>query len=665
MNKTEHLQFLTNQLNQWRHEYYNLNNPTIEDSIYDKLFDELLLLEKDTGIILANSPTQSVGYEVVSKLQKVTHKTPLLSLDKTKSIDELNKWRNNQDILLMLKNDGLTVELDYDNGILTEASTRGNGEIGELITTNAKCFQNIPISIPFKSKLRISGEAVIHKNDFDKINSKLPDEDKYATPRNLVSGSVRQLESKICSERNVYFYAFNILECSEELSDSKAENFAWLNEQGFEVIDFIKISGSFDTPIYQLENYIKLLKESAEKQFIPIDGIVASFNSIQYSNTFSVTAHHPLHSLAYKFFDETEESVLRQVEWNTTRSSQINPTAIFDTVILDNTEVSRASLFNLTFIKDMNLYIGCRIKVSKRNQIIPYIEENIDQINDNIKLEIPYKCPSCGKETTIKNTGTANFLYCTNDNCPAQLLDKFTHFVSRDAMNIDGLSAASLEKFINKGFIKTFSDIYKLEQYKSQITQMDGFGIKSYNKLIEAIEKSKNVNMSNFIFSLGIPQIGIGGAKRLAKHFNNDINKFLDSTNSLWNFLNIQDFGEITAQEIYNYFQDENNIKQVDELLDFYITIIKPEEKKSTNLKNLTGISFVVTGNVTTFRNRKELEDLIVSLNGKLNSGVSSKTTYLLNNDIESTSNKNKTAKELGIPIISEIEFNKIIGREV
>jgi DNA ligase (NAD+) len=659
MNKIEHIQFLTKQLNQYRNEYYNLNNSNVPDSVYDQLFDELSLLEKECNFAMSNSPTNSVGYQVVSKLPKVTHKTPLLSLDKTKSIDELNKWKKDQYTILMLKADGLTIELDYDNGILTEASTRGSGEIGELITHNALVFRNIPKVIPFKGYLRLSGEAVIHWNDFNEINSQIAEEEKkYKTPRNLVSGSVRQLSSKICAERNVYFYAFDILECSEQLHDLKYQNFKWLDKLGFTTIPRIWL-----TPNNKItEAHINDLKNWAKDIDMPIDGEVLSFDSISYSNSLGKTAHHPLFSIAYKFKDEMEETVLQPIEWNTTRTGFINPTAIFDTIELDGTEVNRASLFNLTFIREMKLNVGCRIKVSKRNMIIPYIEENLDK--DKGILEIPDKCPSCGEKTYIENTGTADFLCCNNENCPSRLLDKFSHFVSRDGINVDGLSEATLEKFINKGFIKTFSDIYKLEQYKSQIISMDGFGVKSYNKLIEAINKSKNVKFESLIFGLGIDQIGKGGAKRLAKHFNNDINKFLESNKSYLSYINVKDFGEITSSAVYEYLYNKDNMNQINELLKF-VTIIKPEEKKSTNLKDLTGVSFVVTGNVTTFKNRKELEDLIASLNGKLNSGVSSKTTYLLNNDIESTSSKNKAAKELGIPIISEVEFNQIIGREV
>ena len=655
MEKVSQIQQLVEELNQYRNEYYNLNKPSVPDSTYDQKFDELQLIEKETGFILSNSPTQTVGYEVISKLQKRTHITPLKSLAKTKSIDELNVWRKGKEVLLMLKADGLTVELDYENGLLVESSTRGNGEVGELITHNAKVFKNVPLSIPFKSKLRLSGEAIIHKEDFDKINSKLLKEEKYATPRNLVAGSVRQLSSKICAERNVYFYAFNILECSEELSDSKYENFKWLGGQGFWTISNTKVSDN------KIENLVGYFKQVAEEDGIPIDGLVVSFNSISYSNSLSETAHHPLHSLALKFFDETEETVLRSVEWNTTRTGQVNPTAIFDTVILDNTEVSRASLFNLTFIKDMQLNLLCSINVSKRNMIIPYIEENLNRGSGYIK--IPSECPACGGRTEIRNTGTADFLYCTNDNCSAKLLDKFVHFVKRDCMNIDGLSSASLELFINEGFLKSFDDIYNLEAHDYKIKKLEGWGSKSYKKLIEAIDKSRKVKCSNFIYALGIPNIGVNSSKIIAKHFNDDFNKFLDACKINFNFCVLVDFGGITSQSIHTWYKNNNEKNLWMHLMD-KIEIIKEVKKEETGMTSLEGKIFVVTGGVTTFKNRDEVGELIISLGGKLSGSVSKTTSYLLNNDITSTSGKNKKALDLGVKIISESDFNLMIGRK-
>lgn len=660
MDKITRIQELVKELNQYRNEYYNINKPSVSDVTYDNLFDELNTLEQNTHYILANSPTQTVGYTVLSKLQKRTHPTALKSLDKTKSLDELNKWRNSRDVILMLKGDGLTVELDYEDGRFIGGYTRGNGEIGEDISHNCRAFKNIPLTIPFEGKLRVSGEAIIHWNDFEKTNSSLSEEEKYATPRNLVSGSVRQLDSKICADRNVYFYAFNILEAIDTetsvdvLDDSKYENFKWLAELGFWTIVNTKICQNIS------EADIHMMKEVAQTQNIPIDGIVASFNSIEYSNLLGTTAHHPLHSLAFKFTDETEESVLRSVEWNTTRSGQINPTACFDTVILDNTEVSRASLFNLDFIRNLKLNISSRIKVSKRNLIIPYIEENLDA--DNGILEFPEVCPSCGKEAVIKNTGTADYLFCTNDNCPAKMLDKFVHLIERDALNIEGMSEATLETFINKGWIKTFVDIYRIEKYKSDIIKTEGFGIRSYEKLIEAIEKSKNTKFEQFVYALGIPQIGKGGAKRLAKHFKNDINAFLEATSSHHNFTGIEDFGLTTAYSIFEYFENLENMSVVKDLLQ-YIIVAKPEEKKIVADNPFKGAKVYATGKFANYK-KDEIKTLLESLGAEFASGYAKSLNYLIEGSLEGSSKVEKARKD-GVPVLSEVEFMKIIGREV
>jgi DNA ligase (NAD+) len=656
-NKINRIRELTKLLNQYRNKYYNLNQSSISDNTYDSLFDELTILEAEENYVLSDSPTKTVGYTVKSKLQKVEHSIPLLSLNKTKDISEATNFIGKQDSLLMLKADGLTCELIYESGHLKQASTRGNSIIGEDITHNALVFKGLPININWQGRLKIVGEAIIHWDDFNKINLNIPEEEKYKTPRNLSAGSVRQLNSQMCANRDVYFYAFGLLESDTEFT-TKVQQFQWLNKYGFNVIPYSILT--YDTMI--LNQSIDDMRQLAEIKYIPIDGMVISYNDLKYANSLNVTAHHPLHSIAFKFKQEAEETTLINVMWQVSRTGVITPVAEFETVELDGTEVSKASIHNLSIMKKLELGVDDKITVIKANQIIPQIEDNLTRSNN---INIPKVCPSCGEKTEIRNTGTANFLYCTNDNCPAQLLDKFTHFVSRDAMNIDGLSAASLEKFINKGFIKTFSDIYKLEQYKSQITQMDGFGIKSYNKLIEAIEKSKNVNMSNFIYSLGIPQIGVGGAKRLAKHFNNDINKFLDATQSLWNFLNIQDFGEITAQEIYNYFQDENNIKQIDELLDFYITIIRTEEKKPNNqiIDNpLKGKKVYGTGTFANYK-KEELKSLIESLGCEFASGYAKSLDYLIVGSLKGSGKEDK-AKADGIKILSEDEFIKIIGKE-
>ena len=655
MDKIQRIHKLVEQLNTYRDEYYNLNKPTVPDATYDKLFDELSTLEKQTGLVLSNSPTQTVGYEVISKLQKVEHPIPLKSLDKTKSIDEINQWRNNQDILAMLKGDGLTNEIVYDNGFLLQGSTRGNSIIGELITHNCKTYKNLPKTISFKGFLRLAGESVIHKNDFDKINEGLLDEDKYATPRNLVSGSCRQLNSEICSQREVYFYAFGILECSENLSDSKYEQFKWLNELGFTTIYNVQLNKNDVIT----DNLVNQMYQVAEENSIPIDGLVFSFDSVKYSESLGEVSHHPKHSIALKAIDEMEETILRSVEWNTTRSGQINPTAIFDTVILDNTEVSRASLFNLTFIKDMQLNLLNTIKVSKRNMIIPYIEENLDKQEGNY-IPIPIECPSCRAKTEIRNTGTADFLYCTNDDCPAKLLDKFVHFCSRNAMNIDGFSNASLEKFIDCGFLSDFSDLYNLEQYKSKIVSLDGWGTKSYNKLIQAIEKSKEVKLENFLYALGIGQLGQGGSKRLAKHFGYDINAFMRATSNPLNFTSIEDFGDVTANSICNYFKKTDNLRLVLDLLQ-YVTIKKPEEKEISNTGNpFAGKKIYATGTFASYK-KDELKAIVESLGAEFTSGYAKSLDYLVEGSLKSSSKVDKALKD-GVKILSEDEFLKMIG---
>jgi len=660
MNKIERIKELTKELNQYRNEYYNQNKPSVNDATYDKLFDELSALEKETGFILSNSPTQTVGYEVISKLQKRTHPTPLKSLDKTKSIDELNKFKGDKEAVLMLKIDGLTVEVDYENGMFVGAYTRGNSEIGEDISHNALTFKNLPKQIAYKGKLRLCGEAIIHWDDFDKMNEALSEEEKYATPRNLTSGSVRQLDSSICAKRKVYWYAFNILEAidietgANVLSDSKNENFKWIDEIGFDIIPHMIASKTIKND-YDIE----MMKSSAVKLGIPIDGMVLSFDSIKYSDSLGQTNHHPLHSIAFKFGDETEETILRSIEWNTTRSGQINPTACFDTVILDNTEVSRASLFNLTFIKDMQLNLLNRIQVSKRNMIIPYIEENLDRQEGNY-ISIPEKCPSCSCKTEIRNTGTADFLFCTNDNCPAKLLDKFCHFVSRDAMNIDGLSEATLEKFINKGWLKTFDDTYRLSEHKNEIINMDGFGQKSYTKLMTAIEKSKNVEFSNFIYALGVGHVGKGGAKRLAKHFNNDIKAFLKAVDEQYDFTIIEDYGQITSDSILYYFDDPFNYTTVLRLLE-YIKI-KQEEKLQPITTNsfFNGKKVYCTGTFASYK-KEELQNILESLGAEFASGYAKSLDYLIVGSLKGSGKVDKALKD-GVPVMQEDEFLKIIG---
>jgi len=647
------IQELTKQLNQYRNEYYNLNKPSVSDKEYDRLFDELIELEIYTGLVLSNSPTQTVGYEVRSKLQKVEHPIPLKSLDKKKDIKELQKFIGDKKCLLMLKADGLTIELEYEDGELIQASTRGNSIIGEEISHNAKVFKNIPLTIPYNGHLRIAGEAVIHKNDFDIINLKLPEKDKYATPRNLAAGSVRQLNSEICSQRKVYFYSFTILECDEKLSDSKHEQFKWLIDQGFSTIYYM-----YGDIINELELSINRMIKIAEENFIPIDGMVLTFDSVKYSNSLGETSHHPLHSLAWKAKDESELSVLRDIEWSVGRTGVITPVAIFDIVLLDNTEVSRASLHNLSICEDLELGIGDSISIIKANMIIPQIEENFTRSNN---LIIPDVCPICGGKTIIDQDNESKFLYCTNDDCSAKILKKFSHFVSRNAMNIDGLSDASLEKFINCGFLNDFSDIYNLEQYKSQIVKMDGWGSKSYNKLIQAIEKSKEVKLENFLYALGIGQLGQGGSKRLAKHFNYNIDVIMLATvNKL---MDVEDFGEITANSVYSYWSNEENYQLVQRLLDI-ITIKEPEKKKEISNTNslFAGKKMYCTGSFSSYK-KDQLKAIVEGLGAEFTSGYAKSLDYLVVGSIKGSSKEDKAKKD-GVKILSEQVFLEMIGNK-
>ena len=656
MDKVKRIQELVKELNIHRNNYYNLNKPIITDSQYDNMIDELSALENECNYILSNSPTQTVGYEVISKLQKVEHPIPLKSLSKTKSIDEINQWRKNQDILAMLKADGLTNEIVYQNGTLIEGSTRGNSIIGELITHNCKTYRNLPKVIPFKGFLRLAGESIIHKDDFDKINSKLLDEDKYATPRNLVSGSCRQLDSEICSQREVYYYAFGILECDELLSDSKYEQFKWLNKLGITTINHIKINKGEN-----IEQYVDKMYQVAEETKTPIDGLVFTMDSVKYSKSLGETSHHPHHSIALKAIDLAETTQLTGIEWSVGRTGVITPVALFQTVVLDNTEVSRASLHNLSIIEELELGIGDSVSIVKCNMIIPQIEENFTRSNN---LEIPKVCPVCNGVAIIEQLNESKVLKCTNDNCSAKLLKKFSHFVSRDAMNIEGLSEQTLEKFINHGWLKTFDDIYGLDKYKSRIIKLEGWGLKSYNKLINAIEKSKKVKLANFIYALGIPNIGKGSSKIIAKYFKNDWFAFEEALVNNFDFTILTDFGDITNQSLYKWYNDGNE-RMMWIKLTYTLEFVKEEIKVESSLKSLEGLTFVVTGSVETFKNRKELEELITSLLGKLSGSVSKNTNYLINNDITSTSGKNKKANELGVKIISESMFNDMIGRVV
>lgn len=654
------IQELVKQLNQYRHEYYNLNSPSISDLEYDKKFDELKSLEDETKFIISNSPTQTVGYEVVSKLQKVEHPIPLKSLDKETDIVALRKFIGNINCLLMLKNDGLTVELLYESGLLIQASTRGDSFLGEDITHNANTFKNIPKTISYLGKLRLAGEAIIHWNDFNEMNENLTDDErrklpsgKYKTPRNLVAGSVRQLDSKICANRNVCFYAFNLLE-SDMGFKTKSEQLRWLESLGFAITPYAMLTPN----TLVLEESIKDMRDLAEEMNVPIDGLVCAMDDIAYGNSLGETAHHPLHSMAFKFEQEMETSILRDIEWQIGRTSVITPVAIFDSVELDGTDVSRASVHNLSILRKLKLGIGDEIVIVKANQIIPQIVDNLTKSNNVI---VPETCPVCGFDTEIRNTGTADFLYCTNDGCPAKMLDKFVNFTKRDAMNIEGLSEATLSKLINKGFIKTFADIYRLEQYKSQIVKMEGSGQKSCQKLIDSIEKSKNVSLTSLVLSLGIEQVGKGGASRLAKHFENNLDWFINAINNDYDFTKIEDFGEITANAVHEYFRKEDNMEQFMELLE-YVNILQDSKSKLAKTESpFSGKRVYCTGTFTCYK-KKELQDILESLGANFASGYAKSLDYLIVGSIKGSSKEDKARKD-GVPILTEGQFLTMIGR--
>lgn len=629
--------------------YYQEDREIMSDFEYDKLYDELTALEKETGVVLSNSPTQKVGHQVLSSLKKVRHESPMLSLDKTKEVTALESFLGNNKGILSYKMDGLTVVLTYKNGELSQAVTRGNGEIGEDITHNAKFFKNIPLKISFKGELVIRGEAVISFIDFNNINEKLEPEDQYKNPRNLCSGTVRQLNSEISASRNVNFIAFALVKAEgQAFGDDKENRFKWLESLGFECVERQNVTS---------ENIAQTVKDFEEK--IPsnrfaTDGLVLTFSSIAYSQSLGTTAKFPRDSIAFKWADELAETTLINVDWNTSRTGLINPIAVFEPVELEGTTVERASLHNLSIIENLQLGLGDKITVYKANMIIPQVAEDLTKSNN---LEIPAVCPVCGEETEIIALRDGKALKCPNPNCKAQRISSLEHFVSRDALNIEGLSEATIEKFIEKGFIDNYTDIFKLEKYKTEIVSMDGFGEKSYNNLISAIDKSKSVALPNFIYALGINNVGLSNAKLLCKKCNNSLDEIRKA--DFYTLISIDGFGDVIADSIVKYFSHQKNNDLINDVLN-YLQFTATEDSQ-TELK-LENVTFVVTGDVHIYKNRKELQGVIEKLGGKVTGSVSAKTNYLINNDVNSSSSKNKKAKELGIPIISEEDFEEMIN---
>lgn len=628
--------------------YYQEDREIMSDFEYDKLYDELNALEKETGIILSNSPTQKVGHQVLSSLKKIRHESPMLSLDKTKEVNALESFLGNNKGILSYKMDGLTVVLTYKNGELIQAVTRGNGEIGEDITHNAKFFKNIPLKISFKEELVIRGEAVISFKDFNIINEKLTPEEQYKNPRNLCSGTVRQLNSKISASRNVNFIAFALVKANgQDFGDDKESRFKWLENLGFECVERKNVTSA------NIAETVKEFEEKIPSNRFATDGLVLTFSSVAYSQSLGTTAKFPRDSIAFKWADELAETTLINVDWNTSRTGLINPIAVFEPVELEGTTVERASLHNLSIIENLQLGLGDKITVYKANMIIPQVAEDLTKSNN---LEIPAVCPVCGEDTEIIALRDGKALKCPNPNCKAQRISSLEHFVSRDALNIEGFSEATIEKFIEKGFIDNYTDIFKLEKYKDEIISMEGFGEKSYTNLIAAIDKSKNVALPNFIYALGINNVGLSNAKLLCKKCNNSLEEIRKA--DFETLISIDGFGDVIADSIVKYFGHQKNNDLINDVLNYLNFTATEYNDKDLKLDNIT---FVVTGDVHIYKNRKELQSVIEKLGGKVTTSVSAKTNYLINNDINSSSSKNKKAKELGIPIISEEDFEEMI----
>lgn len=616
----------------------------------DRLYDELKELEDELGITLSNSPTVNVGYEVVSELPKERHESPMLSLDKTKEVEELKNFVGDQKVLMSWKMDGLTVVLTYRDGKLYKAVTRGNGEVGEVITNNAKVFKNVPVQIAYQGELILRGEAVIGYKDFEKINQEIEDVDaRYKNPRNLCSGSVRQLNNQITAKRNVMFYAFTLVQADGvDFQNSRACQMEWLKSQGFTTVEYYMVTR--DT----VEDEVAKFSSKISENDFPSDGLVLTYDDIAYGRSLGRTAKFPRDSFAFKWQDEIRETVLREIEWSPSRTGLINPVAIFDPVELEGTTVSRASVHNISIMEELELGIGDRIEVYKANMIIPQIAENLTR--SGVK-DIPCKCPVCQGETKIRQVGNAKALYCMNPECQAKHVKSFALFVSRDALNIEGLSEATLEKFISRGYIHTFADIFHLDQYKEEIQKMEGFGEKSYKKLTESIEKARTTTLPRVIYSLGIAGIGLANAKVICRELKYDVESLLKVSEEELN--EIQGVGEVLAKAFVGYFADAKHVENFRRLLN-ELTI--PEETV-TKQQIFEGVNFVITGSVKHFANRGEVKELIESLGGKVTGSVTSKTNYLINNDVTSTSSKNKKANELGIPIISEETFLELVNQ--
>ena len=660
MDKRKRIEELVELLNQAGKAYYEEGQEIISNLEYDKAYDELVRLEEETGIVLSASPTQNVGYSVATALPKEEHASPMLSLDKTKSVETLQSFLGEQKGIISWKLDGLTVVMTYEKGELVKAVTRGNGRIGEIVTENAKRFRNLPLRIPFKGRLVLRGEALIRYSDFAKINEEIPEEGaKYKNPRNLCSGSVRQLDPKITWERRVYFFPFTLVSVEEgedgasresgglpDFHNSHEAEFEFLEQQGFQVVGRRAVNKE------ELPGAVSDFSEQVKKNDFPSDGLVLLMDDISYGKSLGTTAKFPRNALAFKWEDEEEKTILREVEWSPSRTGLINPVAIFDPVELEGTVVSRASLHNISYLEDLKLGIGDEITVYKANMIIPQIGENLTKSG---QLPIPEHCPACHEETKIVQDKEAKMLYCENPHCPAKRIKQFALFTSRDALNIEGLSEMTLEKWLGRGFIQEFPDLFSLEKHRAEIIEMEGFGQKSFDKIQENIEKAKNSTLGRLLYALGIEGIGVSNGRMLAEAFSQDPYKLMDASKD--EILQVKGIGQVLADSIVAYFQEEENRRIVLELL----SILHLEKEEKEERRGISGKHFVITGSVHHFPNRKALEEEIRKAGGQCSSSVSQNTDYLINNDSTSGSSKNKKAKELGIPILTEEEFLKLL----
>lgn len=661
-------------LNRAAKAYYQDGREIMPNIEYDRLYDELLSMEEESGIVMSNSPTRRVGYEVLSELPKERHAAPMLSLDKTKSVETLADWLSGREGVLSWKLDGLTVVLTYEGGRLRKAVTRGNGEIGEVITANAENFENVPLQIPFSGRLLLRGEALIRYSDFETINAAIPEADaRYKNPRNLCSGSVRQLDPAVTRERHVNFIVFSLVQAQEadggeaEIGNSFSGRFDWLSAQGFEVVEHCTVTPE------TLPEAVRRFQDRIEANDFPSDGLVLAYEDVAYGQSLGRTAKFPRSAIAFKWADETAETKLLSVEWSASRTGLINPVAVFEPVELEGTTVSRASVHNLSIVKELKLGVGDHLTVYKANMIIPQIAENLTKSDT---LPIPESCPVCGGRTELRKDNDAAYLYCTNPDCAAKKIKSFELMVSRDALNIDGLSGMTLEKFIAEGFIHEYADLFRLARFQSRIVAMDGFGEKSFANLQAAVKKASETELYRVIYGLGIPGIGLANAKTLCRAFGNDLAALRDADRE--SFCRVDGIGEVLAGALSDYFRNVENLRVLDALL-AELSIKAPQAEEETGEDGrisvtvggteylvpaglFAGKTFVITGEVRHFANRRELQELIERLSGKAAGSVSKKTAYLINNDTESSSSKNKKAKELGVPVIGEEAFLRMLG---